>query len=310
MSVPEIQLEKVPQIPDGFQPTVAIRASSPEGLAAVTKAMCEARPKFGVIKKSAENPFYKDAKGKNRKYADISEIIGNTADQLAEAGIYIFQAPFINNDRTAGIVTLISHISGGFIEMTISGCPADQKLKEGGSRYDAQTIGIAFTYLARYAETRALNLATEDDDGNGLVNQDKPSEQPKRFGQGGQFIGGLPNRPVGLAQQDFSTPEIPTKSVIPLMEKPVQVPNADADGCPLSDADLPKPDSPLPTPLEKTAYGTRLKALKQDSRLLKEYLQKKAGCLYTQITKKQFDEIIPVLEDALKAGTIGELIKG
>lgn len=251
----------------------------------LVKAITEARKKFGKIVKSAENPFYKDGHGKSRKYADLAEMVSNTADALADEGVYIFQAPSIEG-KTVGIVTRVIHTSSQWIQATITGCPADQKLKEGASRYDAQTIGIGFTYLARYAMRAILNLAAEDDDGNGLV---KEPDQIKKF----------------VARPVIENNNVPNSGGV--LTTGATFINETLDDCPVSDKDLPK-DLQLPTPLQLTEFGKALKALGQDSRLLKQWVEAEAGTSWKSIPLVKFTPIIGKLKAAEADGSLTSMI--
>ena len=299
--MPDIQIEKI----EPEQPKVVLEFS-PQGIAKLTEAMTKARPKFGVVKKSAENPFYKDAAGKPRKYADLSEMIAATADQLAEEGLYVFQFPFINNDQTVGIVTLLSHTSGEWIKGTMSGCPASQKTQN-GIRFEAQTIGIGSTYSARYCYRAILNLGSDDDDGNGLVSQHSEPKKPLQIRGSAHTIQDAAEVP-GLKSRSSSLSE-PAKEItvspeaIKVEGTTVATAAADADGCPLSDSDIPK-DLQLPTPEQLREFGTQMKALKQDSRLLKQWVEKEAGTEWKKIPYVKFQ---PIIDKLLKAKEDGKL---
>lgn len=251
--LPEIQLKE--QIEESNL-TVTLRWSN---IGLVIKALCAARKQFDIVKKSAENPLYKDARGKSRKYADLTEIITATSDALAANGLAIIQAPFLA-DKYAGIVTLLAHESGGWVEATINGCPAYQRLKEGGERFDAQTVGIAFTYLARYGERGMLNLGAEDEDANGLVSESK--DKPKPF---------IPPATKEIIQQA-------------------------------------SPESELPTADERSSLAARLKALKQDSRLLKNFVEKETGKPWVESSGKALESAVSKLEQANKDGKIQEVL--
>ena len=296
--MPDIQIEKI----EPEQPKVVLEFS-PQGIAKLTEAMTKARPKFGVIKKSAENPFYKDAAGKPRKYADLSEMIAATADQLAEEGLYVFQFPFINSDQTVGIVTLLSHTSGEWIKGTMSGCPASQKTQN-GIRFEAQTIGIGSTYSARYCYRAILNLGSDDDDGNGLVSQHPEPKKPLQIRGSAQTIQEVAEvSGVKSRSSSLSEPATAGSSVI----AEAATTTVDADGCPLSDAEVPK-DLQLPTPEQLREFGTQMKALKQDSRLLKQWVEKEAGTEWKKIPYVKFQPIIDKLKLAEKEGKLTGLI--
>jgi hypothetical protein len=298
LQTPEIQVEKYIKEIQPHPQTGHGMGFSPQGIANLIKALATARPKFGVIKKSAENPFYKDGHGKPRKYADLAEIIAATAEPLAENGLYVLQAPFIE-ERFVGITTLLAHESGEWIITTTSGCPADQKLKEGGARFDAQTVGIGFTYLARYGLRAILNLGSEDDDGNGLVSPPAESKKPLQIDKASLHSQMASKTYTSLQSEPSNLPH--TASGVTMTS------TTDADGCPVSDADVPK-DLQLPSPEKLKAIGTLLKSFNQDSRLLKQWIEKEAGTEWKKIPMVKFDTIIHDLTLAFKEGKLTEMI--
>lgn len=270
--LPEIQINE--QIEE--TPLKAAFRFNAAKLGEVVKALAKARKNFGVVKKSAENPLYKDVKGKSRKYADLNEIVTATAEALADEGLVIIQAPFMDG-KNAGMVTSLMHESGGWIECTISGCPAFQRLKEGGERFDAQTVGIAITYLARYGEGRILNLSAEDDDGNSLVAPKE--EKPKAF--------------VPASAATYIESKLPT-----VPGKTIQTFSSESE-----------PAYLLPTKEEAASLAARLKALGQDSRLLKNYVQAKSGKPWNETAKGTLENIVVLLETAHKEGKLSDLLK-
>jgi len=306
-NLPEYQIreELEPAEPAGFTPEVCFKFS-PKGIAELTKAITLARPKFEAIKKNAENPFYNDPKTKKaRKYADLNEIISATADALAEQGIHLFQFPSVK-DRLVSLTTLVSHTSGEWLTATIGNCPAEQKTEK-GTRHDAQTIGIAITYLRRYTQQALLNLGAEDDDGNGVVQQpEKPRLQQNNplpaFAQGIM-------KPAAVAR-----PENELKGQTPPVTVQIDPadPRKDVDGCPVSDADLPKGDS-LPSKEQLKSYGVQLRGFKQDSRALKAWVEKQAGNDWPLITDAQFKNVLGQLSKSFEAGgpeAVTKLISG
>jgi hypothetical protein len=300
--MPDIQIEKIQP-----EQTKVVLEFSQNGIAKLTEAIAKARPKFGVIKKSAENPFYKDAHGKPRKYADLAEIITATAEPLAEEGLYVFQAPFIEPGKTVGIITLLSHNSGEWLKTTISGCPADQKIKDKNgdltiSRFEAQTIGIGFTYLARYGLRAILSVGSdEDDDGNGLVSQHPEPKKPLQIAKASSL-----SEPAGIPRTAMGVITV-SPEAIKVEGTTVATATADEDGCPLSDSEVPK-DLQLPTQEQLRGFGTTLKALGQDSRLLKNWFEKEAGSEWKKIPYVKFQPIIDKLKLAEKEGKLTGLI--
>ncbi len=288
--MPDIQIEKI----EPEKPKVTLEFY-PQGIAKLTEAIAKARPKFGVIKKSAENPFYKDSHGKPKKYADLSDLIEATAIPLAAEGLYVFQFPFTNQDQTVGNITLLSHSSGEWIKGTIDNCPASQKTSN-GIRFEAQTIGIGYTYTARYGMRAILNLSSEeDDDGNGLVNQEP--KKPLQINKASSL-----SEPASVARTATGSITV-SPEAIKVEGTTIATATADAEGCPLSDSEIPK-DLQLPTPEQLRGFGTTLKGLGQDSRLLKSWFEREAGSEWKKIPYVKFQ---PIIDKLLKAKEDGKL---
>jgi hypothetical protein len=285
-------------------------------LGEVVTALALARKGFDPVKKNADNPFYKDAKGKARKYADLSEMIGATADTLAEQGLEVLQFPSIDYDnQTVGITTILAHSSSGYIMSTMVGCPAIQKTDK-GVRFEAQTIGIGFTYLARYSYRAILNLGTDDDDGNGLVSSDKP--EPKRFSPQHTLTG----LQAGDIRSPLSEQAIKTQTtVVPADSLPAVITvvgGAGGSGVPskpqlegslqITDDDLPKEMFP-PSPEDVKKLSTRIKALGQEARLMQGYIEGLTQCPWRQASLGKLEGIVKDLENAKMNNKISELIK-
>ncbi len=112
------------------------------------KALSEFQEKCPLIKKDAENPFFKS------KYAPLDSILPIILPLLKEVGLVITQIP-----NGTQLKTIIAHIeSGEFVEGN-----ADLI----NDKNTAQGLGSAITYMRRYALVSMLGLNTEaDDDGN------------------------------------------------------------------------------------------------------------------------------------------------
>lgn len=269
--------------------STTLRFSS-QGIAKLTEAIAKARAAFEIVRKSSDNPFYKDGQGKARKYADLTELINATAKPLADQGIHVFQAPTIG-DQTVGLVTLISHSSGEWLEATMKGCPAIQKTDK-GVRFDAQTIGIGITYLRRYSYGSLINLGAEDDDGNGLVEKQEKAK-PEFASRIQQARTETKEAAKPASKESSSVLTVVTQS------------NADAEGFPLSDEDLKKTEAkgdPLPTKEQLKSYGETLRAYKQNSRALKSWVEKEANAEWPLITNFQFNNILAKLNRVDKEG--------
>ena len=121
------------------------------------KKLFEAKSEIPVIKKDANNPFFKSG------YATLSAIIEATDPILAKHKLFITHA--LNDGR---LVTALwdSETTGNQPVLTsIFTLPVNN---------DIQKIGSAITYAKRYNITAMLNLNIEDDDDGNAVKPQAP----------------------------------------------------------------------------------------------------------------------------------------
>lgn len=144
-----------------------------EQIGDLISSLAKAQAEFQPALKDSSNPYY------NSKYADLATIISATRPALSKHGIAVTHACGSDIDRQVAIVTTTIHSGEQWIASTAE-APAVGKAKDGGTRFDAQTIGAAWTYLRRYSLQGLLGLASEDDDGNALVT-DKQPPPPKEY---------------------------------------------------------------------------------------------------------------------------------
>lgn len=142
-------------------------------LGKLAEALAKAQLAFKPIKKSVENLFYSTER-KKAMYADLSSIIEATQKSLAENGLVVIQFPVVKTEtKEAGVISRLQHSSGEWLENEVI-LPATAKVKEWkdgvqgvGTKFDAQTCGIAITYSRRYSMQSLIGVAAEEDsDGN------------------------------------------------------------------------------------------------------------------------------------------------
>lgn len=121
-----------------------------ESIKELATALNKAQSEMSGAKKGANNPFFKS------KYADLEEVINCAKEPLFNNGLSISQFPITRDDK-AGVVTILMHTSGEFLE--------DELLLK-CSKQDPQGMGSAITYARRYAYQSILGIPSEDDDGN------------------------------------------------------------------------------------------------------------------------------------------------
>ena len=123
-------------------------------------ALIKAQSEFPVILKTEVNPFFKS------KYADLSTILEAVNPVLRKNGLVIIQTV----ERTV-LETTLFHESDEFITSYIN---IDEGIKE------PQKFGSAITYYRRYGIQAILNLAAEDDDGEGAKHEEMPKKPTKK----------------------------------------------------------------------------------------------------------------------------------
>jgi hypothetical protein len=119
-------------------------------------ALALAQADFSPLFKESENPFYKS------KYADLAAVIKATLPALNKHGLSVIQLNSTDFINKAGVVTtILAHKSGQSLTSVVS-IPTGQK-------FDAQSLGIAFTYGRRYAYQAIVGVAADvDDDANSI----------------------------------------------------------------------------------------------------------------------------------------------
>jgi hypothetical protein len=136
-------------------------------------ALAEFHKTVGKIVKTAENPFFK------KNYADLAAILDVVDGPMSSSGLAFIAWPEYR-DGTLLMVGRIEHTDGEFREGVF---PLF------GNK--PQDIGSSITYARRYLLQSLLNLAAEDDDGNGASGVDGKGKPPQQIQKTG------PNNPSG-----------------------------------------------------------------------------------------------------------------
>lgn len=126
-------------------------------------ALIKARSEFPTIVKDGKNSHFKNS------YATLEGILSEVVPVLCANQLAVVQAVQASGDSSV-LVTSIYHAEGE----VLSDCfPLPTGL-------DSQKLGGAITYARRYALCSMLNIAAEDDDGNGAAQPtSKPQTQPR-----------------------------------------------------------------------------------------------------------------------------------
>lgn len=128
-----------------------------DSIVELSKALHAAQGEMSGAKKGAKNPFF------NSSYADLGAVVDAVRTPFFNHGLSYSQFP-VYQDGMAGVVTILMHTSGEWIESTLL-LPVGKK--------DAQATGSAITYARRYALQSIAGIPSEDDDGNAASQQNQ-----------------------------------------------------------------------------------------------------------------------------------------
>lgn len=124
-------------------------------LLAVQKAVTHVQP-------DQTNPML-DGKG----YASLAAVLDATRSALLDNEVLLIQSPGYE-DGLVWLTTELRHSSGEWLR-SVAGCPPPQPTARTSH---AQMVGVAVTYLRRYALLALLGIATEDTDATPAPQQD------------------------------------------------------------------------------------------------------------------------------------------
>jgi hypothetical protein len=129
-------------------------------------ALAKAQSVIKSASKASENTFFKDAKGKASKYADLSAVWDVCREPLTSNGLAVTQT--MDFDAAgAWLVTTLHHVSGDSISSKFPLRP---------TKPDMQGLMAAMTYARRGGLSAIVGVvADEDDDGN-AASGNKPQE--------------------------------------------------------------------------------------------------------------------------------------
>lgn len=135
----------------------------------IALALSKAQKDVKGATKDAANPFFKS------RYADLESVWNACREALSANELAVMQMPY-NDGINVGIVTILAHSSGEWMQSRISAPP---------SKNDAQSIGSVITYLRRYALAAMVGVAPTDDDGEAAVGRtpqraSQPTQVPKK----------------------------------------------------------------------------------------------------------------------------------
>jgi hypothetical protein len=123
-----------------------------ESIANIAKALAAFQKEVKQPEKDGNNPHFKS------KYVTLDGTVKAIHDCAPTHGLSYVQMP-VTTESGVGVVTLIMHESGEFIQMDPFILPMDKKT--------AQGAGSATTYARRYSLSAAFGIVSDlDDDGN------------------------------------------------------------------------------------------------------------------------------------------------
>lgn len=137
-----------------------------ETIAELAKALAAFQGEVKQPMKDKDNPFFKS------KYVPLENVVEAITDTAPKHGLSFIQYP-VNQDDKVGIVTILMHSSGEFMEM--------QPIFAKPAKNDAQATGSVITYLKRYSLSSVFGITSdEDDDGNQASQQQQGGQAPQQ----------------------------------------------------------------------------------------------------------------------------------
>lgn len=123
-----------------------------ESIAELAKALAAFHLEVKQPLKDKANPFFKS------KYVPLENVVEAITDIAPKHGLSFMQYP-INQENKVGIVTILIHSSGEYIET--------EPIFAQPGKNDPQATGSVITYLKRYSLSAVFGITSdEDDDGN------------------------------------------------------------------------------------------------------------------------------------------------
>jgi len=126
-------------------------------------ALAKAQAEFTFASKDSRNPAF------GSSYADLASNIIAVRPALSKHGIALLQFDESDLERQTASVTTSLHHGEQWISITAE-APA-----VGLKGFNVQSLGAAWTYLRRYTLQALCGLASDDDDGNSLAVENKPT---------------------------------------------------------------------------------------------------------------------------------------
>ena len=124
-----------------------------ENIDKLAAALCKFQGEINCVKKNA--------KGYGYDYTNLDAILSAIQEPLNKNGLSVSQYPVNDENGGLGVLTMVLHTSGQYIQSWFSSRISDKP----DIGKNCQAHGSLITYYRRYALQSALNLASTDDDG-------------------------------------------------------------------------------------------------------------------------------------------------
>lgn len=135
-----------------------------ESIANIAKALASFQSEVKQPEKTGNNPHFKS------KYVTLDGTVKAIHDCAPKHGLSYVQMP-VTSESGVGVITLIMHDSGEFIQMEPFILPMDKNT--------AQGAGSATTYARRYSLSAAFGIVSDIDDDGNEASENAPSQNNK-----------------------------------------------------------------------------------------------------------------------------------
>lgn len=133
-----------------------------ESINEIAKALASFQSEVKQPEKNGENPHFKS------KYVTLDGTVKAIHECAPKHGLSYTQMP-VSDENGVGVVTVIFHTSGQFIEFDPFILPLDKKT--------AQGVGSALTYSKRYSISAAFGIVSDVDDDGNAAEENAPTPQ-------------------------------------------------------------------------------------------------------------------------------------
>ena len=136
-----------------------------ETIAKLAEALAKFQAEIRNPSNTVVNTYWKN------KYAPLSEVFNTIRPILGKYGLSFIQNQITEQEGKLGILTLLMHSSGEYIETDPIFATLEKNTPQG--------VGSASTYLRRYSISSTLGISSEDDD-DGNENEKPPKIDDKK----------------------------------------------------------------------------------------------------------------------------------